>query len=150
MTLHLGSLCTTPMDMDRLQTNPIRMSLGDRKEWISDIYHFSFISIHVIIKDNVLTFCSPSGHFLVFTKTGPALQLLLEVQEIHFKITNVKKVTLFKDATEKFFSNMSWKEFHLLTLIKSRRKTLRKFCLVLRISSNVSLIVTFNPKAHSP
>ena len=64
-----------------------------------------FFILDVNSKNNVLTLCSPSRHVLVFTEIGPALQLPLEVQDILYKITDVKKVALFKDIVDKLFDN---------------------------------------------
>jgi hypothetical protein len=91
--------------MDGIQTNPVHMSLDSGKEFIADVYNFGFVAIHTINEANVLALCSPSGHASIFTQTGPAFELPLEVRDILFKITDVKKVTLDLAATEKFFSD---------------------------------------------
>jgi hypothetical protein len=91
--------------MERIQTNPVHMSLDSGKEFIADVYNFGFVATHTVNEANVLALCSPSGHAVIFTKTGPAFELPLEVRDILFKITDVKKVTLDLVATEKFFSD---------------------------------------------
>jgi hypothetical protein len=90
--------------MERIQTNPVHMSLDGGREFMADVYNFGFVALYTVSEANVLTLCSPSGHVIVY-KTGPSLQLALEVRDILFKITDVKKVTFYKAATEKFFSD---------------------------------------------
>ncbi len=81
------------------------MSLDSGKEFIADVYNFGFVALHTVNKANILALCSPSGHAVIFTKTGLAFELPLEVRDILFKITDIKKVTLDLAATEKFFSD---------------------------------------------
>ena len=83
----------------------MHMSLDAGKEWITDVYNFGFVALHAVSKDNVLTLCSPSGHVLIFTKTGPALHLPMEVRDILYKIKDVKKVALFKEVVERFLTS---------------------------------------------
>jgi len=109
--------------MERIQTNPVHMSLDGGREFMADVYNFGFVALYTVSEANVLTLCSPSGHVIVY-KTGPSLQLALEVRDILFKITDVKKVTFYKAATE-----------------KSR--------LAHSSSSNVNLGVTSSPKERS-
>ena len=90
---------------ERIQTNPMHMSLDAGKEWLADVYNFGFVTIHVISKDNVLTLCSPSGHVLIFTKTGPELLLPLEIRDILYKIKDVKKVAIYNEVVEKFLTS---------------------------------------------
>ncbi len=78
--------------MERIQTNPVHMSLDSGKEFIADVYNFGFVALHTVNEANVLALCSPSGHAVIFTKTGPAFELPLEVRDILYKITDVKKV----------------------------------------------------------
>jgi hypothetical protein len=77
--------------MDRIQANPVHLSLDSGKEFIADVYNFSFVALHTVNKANILALCSPSGQAVIFTKTGPAFELPLEVRDILFKITDVKK-----------------------------------------------------------
>jgi hypothetical protein len=81
------------------------MSLNAGKEWLTDVYDFGFVTLHVLVKENVLALCSPSGHVIICTQTGPAFQLPLEVREILFKNVNVRKVALFRDGLEKLLDH---------------------------------------------
>ena len=83
----------------------MHMSLNAGKEWLTDVYDFGFVTLHVLVKENVLALCSPSGHVIICTQTGPAFQLPLEVREILFKNVNVRKVALFRDGLEKFLDH---------------------------------------------
>jgi hypothetical protein len=89
--------------MERIQINPMHMSLDAGKEFLTDVHNFGFVSLHV--KDDAFVISSPSGHVLIFTKTGPAFQFPPEVRDILFQITDVRKVTLFRDSLKKFLDN---------------------------------------------
>jgi hypothetical protein len=47
--------------MDRIQTNPVHMSLDSGKEFIADVYKFGFDALYTVSDANVLSLCSPSG-----------------------------------------------------------------------------------------
>jgi len=90
---------------DRIQVNPVHLSLTAGKEWLADVFNFGFVTLHAFIKDNVLIICSPSGHVIVFTKTGSVLMIPPEIREILFKNPDIRKVTLVKDAINSFCEN---------------------------------------------
>ena len=118
------------------------MSLNAGKEWIADVYIFGFVALHTISKDNVLTLCSPSGHVLIFTKTGPALHLPMEVRDILYKIKGVKKVALFKEVVERFLTSNGIDPLMIVDPHPIAKKTLRKSASAYMISSNNSLAKT--------
>ena len=98
------------------------MSLTAGKEWLADVYNFGFLALDVNSRSNVLSLCSPSGHVLIFTKVGPGLQLPLEVRDILNKITDVKKVALFKDQVDTLFDNNSMTRIPIVNLHPTAKK----------------------------
>ena len=90
---------------ERTQVNPVHMFLKAGKDFMADVYNFGFISLNVYNKETVLVMCSPSGHVLIFTKTGPLLQIPFEVRDILYKIKDVRKVALYKDSVERFLND---------------------------------------------
>ena len=109
---------------ERIQTNPVHMSLEAGKEWLADVYNFGFVALHVISKENVLTLCSPSGHVLIFTQTGPELQLPLEVRDILYKIKDVKKVAIYNEVIEKFLTSNGMDPLTLVDLHPLAKKNI--------------------------
>ena len=107
---------------DRIQVNPVHLSLTAGKEWLSDVYNFGFVSLHAFIKDNVLIICSPSGHILVFSKIGSVLMLPPEIREILFKNPDIRKVTLIKEGIDSFCEANGMEKVHLTNLYDIAKK----------------------------
>ncbi len=76
----------------------------------------------VLCPCSVLTLCSPSGHAVIFTQTRPALEIPLEVLDILFKLTDIKKVTLELAATKKFFSDNGMNAIPFVELCRIAKK----------------------------
>ena len=95
----------TPEDSkERIGVNSAHMMLSSGKLFLEDVHAFGFMVLYTADRANldVLNLCSPSGHVQIFQAGETELVLPQEIQNLLFKNTDVKKLTMYKSDIVEF------------------------------------------------
>ena len=88
---------------DRIEVNAAHMSLTPGKAFLKDVHENGFVTLY-IDKNNMdtLTMCSPYGNVEIFKAVGHGITFPREIEELLFRSSDVKKLTLFKAEIDAF------------------------------------------------
>ena len=95
----------TPEDSkERIGVNSAHMMLSHSKLFLEDVHAFGFMTLNIADRANLetLNLCSPSGHVQIFKADEVGLKFPLEIQNLLFKNTDVKKLSMYKSDIEAF------------------------------------------------